>query len=56
MPEAKVKKRGGAIRYRTVRVGKGKNRRYLRVAIVPKAGLAGGHTVAGKPHSYKKET
>lgn len=50
MPTAEERKRGGAVRYRTIRVGKGKNRRYMHIAIVRKAGARGGHTVAGQPH------
>lgn len=53
MPEIEEKRRGGAVRYRTIRVGKGKNKRYLHVAIVRKAGKRGGHTVAGAAHAYK---
>lgn len=45
--------RGGAVKYRTVRTGTGRARRYLRVAIVPKAGRRGGHTIAGTPRAYK---
>jgi hypothetical protein len=48
--EARVKARGGATTYRTVRRG---NRTFL-VAIVPKAGPRGGHTVAlAGPSSVK---
>lgn len=54
MPAAQERARGGAVRYRTIRAGKGANKRYLRVAIVPKAGPRGGHTVAGQPHKYAK--
>lgn len=53
MPKAEETARGGAVKYRTIRVGKGKNQRYLRVAIVPKAGPRGGHTVAGNPRKAK---
>lgn len=52
MPAAQERARGGATRYRTIRVGTGKTKRYLRVAIVPKAGPRGGHTVAGQPKKY----
>ena len=41
--EAKVAKRGGAKAYRTVRLANG---RTMLVAVVPKAGPKGGHTVA----------
>lgn len=53
MPKAEEEARGGAVRYRTIRVGKGKNKRTLKVAIVPKRGPRGGHTVAGNPHKAK---
>jgi hypothetical protein len=39
--------------YYTVRVGHGKNRKYVRVAIVRKREKHGGQTVAGGTHSYK---
>lgn len=54
MPTEEERRRGGAVRYRTIRVGTGKRKRYLRVAIVRKAGVRGGHTVAGEPHRYGK--
>jgi len=54
MPTRQEAARGGVIRYRTIIVGKGKNRRYIHIAVVPKAGRRGGHTVAGKPKHYKK--
>jgi hypothetical protein len=50
MPEAEIKKRGGATRYRTVKL---KDGRYIRIAIVPRAGKRGGHTVAGPVHKGK---
>lgn len=53
MPTSEERRRGGAKRYRTIRVGTGKNRRYVKVAIVPKEGPRGGHTVAGPAHRYK---
>lgn len=52
MPEAQISARGGAKRWRTVRL---KNGKYIKVAIVPKAGPQGGHTVAG-PVRKKKES
>lgn len=55
MPEAEEKRRGGVSRYRTIRVGKGRKKRYLRVAVVQKKGPRGGTTIAGPPHTYKKE-
>jgi hypothetical protein len=49
--EAKVRKRGGAKAYRTVRLANGKT---MLVAVVPKAGPHGGHTVAlGGPSSVQ---
>jgi hypothetical protein len=54
MPKAEEQRRGGAVRYRTIRVGKGKSRRVLHIAIVRKAGPRGGHTVAGKPRRTKQ--
>jgi hypothetical protein len=50
MPEAEITARGGAKRWRTIRLKGGK---FLRVAIVPKAGPMGGHTVAGVPKEKK---
>jgi hypothetical protein len=54
MPTAEEAKRGGVVRYRTVRVGKGKRKRYIHIAVVRKAGKRGGHTVAGTPKTYKR--
>ncbi len=51
MPEAEIKKRGGAKRYRTIVPKPGK---YIHVAVVGKAGPRGGHTVAGEVHTKKK--
>jgi hypothetical protein len=51
MPEAQISERGGAKRWRTVKL---KNGRYIKVAIVPKAGPQGGHTVAGDVKTKKK--
>ncbi len=50
MPEALIRKRGGAKKYRTVKLPGGK---YVHVAIVPKAGPRGGHTIAGEVHMKK---
>lgn len=44
MPEAKIRKRGGAKRWRTIKTPNGKT---IKIAIVRKAGPRGGHTVAG---------
>lgn len=51
MPESEVAARGGATRWRTVKLPNG---RYIKVAIVPKAGPRGGHTVAG-PARYRED-
>jgi hypothetical protein len=51
MPEAEIKKRGGAMRWRTIKLPNGK---YRHVAVVPKAGPHGGHTIAGEEHTKKK--
>jgi hypothetical protein len=40
MPEPKIDERGGTARAYTVRIGKGKRRKYLKVAIVRKHGPA----------------
>lgn len=45
MPTAAENRRGGAVRYRTIRVGSGRSRRVLHIAIVRKAGPRGGHSV-----------
>lgn len=50
MPEAEIKRRGGATRYRTKKLPGGK---YVHIAVVPKAGPRGGHTVAGPTHKKK---
>jgi len=50
MPEAKIRRRGGAIRYRTIKPKKG---RYIHVAVVRKKGPRGGRTVAGPVHKMK---
>ena len=52
MPTDEEKERGGAKRYRTISLPGGK---YLHVAIVPKAGPRGGHTVSGPVRKSKKE-
>lgn len=51
MPEKEIKARGGAIRYRTIKL---KGGRYLRLAVVPKAGPEGGHTIVGPIHKDKE--
>jgi len=53
MPEPQINERGGAVKWRTVRVGSGKRRKYLRVAVVRKRGPRGGTTVAGPVRTAK---
>jgi hypothetical protein len=53
MPAAEEAARGATGKVRTITVGKGRKRRYLRVRIVRKKGPRGGTTVAGPPHEYK---
>lgn len=50
MPEKEIAERGGAKRWRTVKLPNGK---YVKVAIVRKKGLKGGSTVAGPVHTKK---
>jgi hypothetical protein len=50
MPEAEINARGGAKRWRTITLADG---RIVHVAIVPKAGPRGGHTVAGPARTPK---
>ena len=50
MPEAEIKSRGGAKRWRTVKLPSGK---YVKIAVVRKAGPKGGHTVAGPVRKKK---
>lgn len=52
MPEREIRERGGAKRWRTVKLPDG---RYVRVAIVKKEGPNGGHTVSGPVHKKKGE-
>jgi hypothetical protein len=49
MPEAEIKKRGGAIRWRTFHPP-GRPDVYMHAAIVRKKGPRGGKTVVGKEH------
>ena len=53
MPEKEIAARGGAKRWRTIKLPGGKG--YEHIAIVPKAGPRGGHTVSGPVHKYKKK-
>lgn len=50
MPEREIAQRGGAIRWRTVKLKDGKT---IRVAIVRRKGPRGGRTVAGPVHAKK---
>ncbi len=50
MPEAKIRKRGGAIRWRTKSLPGGK---YMHIAVTRKAGPKGGRTVAGEIRQKK---
>jgi hypothetical protein len=50
MPEVKIRRRGGAIRWRTKKLTRG---RYLHIAVTRKPGPRGGRTVAG-PVKKKK--
>lgn len=50
MPEAEIRKRGGARCWRTIKLPGGK---YKHVAIVKKAGPKGGHTLSGPEHTKK---
>lgn len=52
MPEPEIAARGGAVRWRTVKL---KNGKYVRVAIVKKSGPRGGHTVAGPVRKDKRK-
>jgi hypothetical protein len=51
MPKAEVKKRGGAVRTRTVTVG---TDNYMRCEVVKKRGPRGGKTVCGPVRTKKK--
>lgn len=44
MPESEIARRGGAVKWRSVKL---KDGRTIRVAVVKKAGPRGGKTVAG---------
>jgi hypothetical protein len=50
MPEKEIEDRGGALRWRTVKL---KNGKYVRVAITRRKGPRGGRTVAGPVHKSK---
>lgn len=51
MPEKEIAARGGALRWRTVKL---KNGKVVHVAVVRRAGPRGGHTVAGPVRSTKR--
>jgi hypothetical protein len=55
MPEKEIAQRGGATRYRTITVGKGKNKKYIHVAIVRRKGPHGGTTISGPVHGYENK-
>lgn len=50
MPEEVIRKRGGAVRWRTKKLSGGK---YVHVAVTRKAGPHSGKTVAGPVHTKK---
>lgn len=52
MPETEISPRGGAVRWRTLKLDDG---RTIQVAVVRKAGPRGGHTVAGQPQPHAPE-
>jgi hypothetical protein len=53
MPEREIAARGGALRWRTVKLRDG---RVIHVAIVRRAGPHGGHTVAGPARTPKGQS
>ena len=53
MPYDEIKKRGGASRIRTKKIGKNK---YARVYVTPEEGPKGGHTVMGEVKTKGKNT
>jgi hypothetical protein len=52
MPDAEIKRRGGAMRVRTISLPGGK---YRRIYIVRKAGPHGGKTVAGEMQTKERK-
>jgi hypothetical protein len=50
MPKAEERARGGAVRYRTIKL---KDGRYIHVAVVRRRGRRGGQTVAGPARTPK---
>ena len=52
MPEAEIRRRGGAVRWRTLKL---KDGRTIKVAVVRKSGPRGGHTVAGQPRPHEPD-
>lgn len=51
MPTAQERRRGGVVRYRTIKLARGK---YAHVAVVRKRGKRGGYTILGKIHKTKR--
>lgn len=51
MPEAEIRKRGGAVKVRTIKLGNGK---YAHVFVVRKKGKRGGRTVLGPTKTRKR--
>lgn len=47
MPTTRERKRGGVLRYRTI---KPTSETYIHIAVVRKKGKRGGRTIAGKVH------
>ncbi len=52
MPKAKIRKRGGTIRWRTKSLPGGK---YMHIAVTRKTGPKGGRTVGGEIHKKKNK-
>ena len=52
MPRLRYRKRGGVLRYRTIKLGK---RRYAHLAIVRRSGRRGGRTIIGKIRYSKRK-
>jgi len=50
MPEAQIEARGGAVKWRTLKLRNGQT---IKVAVVRKPGPRGGRTVAGTPKKGK---
>lgn len=50
MPKSLERKRGGVIRWRTIRIGK---KKYLHVGVTRKRGPRGGRTISGRIRTRK---